>query len=243
MAKQKDDVEVQDEVSPGEYFKRLKGKRQKVTDEVLTGIYDNCATLMDKYSRTIEKERKVIAKGIDTFVYLEDVQRFVEGVQGRVVKIIELERYEREIPDDVVEAYEKVKDLFSKFVVVFTDYTKEHEKKAKKERDPILFGMFQDKNVEANGFISSATGRNCDLTLDKLVVEMKKETKNDVEFKLRDPLNLDEVREKIKALEAEQNKGRVNNGNTLYVVNGEDKPENVPKKPVFARIKTFLGIK
>ncbi len=240
MAEEKSPGEVQ-MVTPGEYFNVLKGKKQKINDGILEEIYNNCLILLEKYQRTnqvdamkkllfhldvIEKERQVLAAGLDTFVYLSDVKAYVENVQDRVVKIIELERYEREIPDEIIDAYEKVKDIFSKFFIVFTDYTKEHVDKTKKERDPILFGMFQDKNVEATAerlyFIGDWEDEYCDLTLDRLVSEMKKVNPDvgedtQVEFTLRDPKNLDELRAKLKALDDERRNGRMNNN--LYVVN------------------------
>ncbi len=37
-------------VDPKTYFNKLKGKKQKCTDEVLNGIYTNCMVLMEKYS-------------------------------------------------------------------------------------------------------------------------------------------------------------------------------------------------
>ena len=138
-----------DPVDPLFYFQKLKGKKQKCSDETLNGIYANCLTLMEKYNRTgqidamkkllfhletIERERKVIAAGIDVFVYLDDIKQYINDVGDKVVKIIELDRYEREVPDEIVAKYEKVKDIFDRFIVVFTDYTKQHTEKTQKAR-------------------------------------------------------------------------------------------------------------
>lgn len=235
-----------DPVDPLFYFQKLKGKKQKCSDETLNGIYANCLTLMEKYNRTgqidamkkllfhletIERERKVIAAGIDVFVYLDDIKQYINDVGDKVVKIIELDRYEREVPDEVVAKYEKVKDIFDRFIVVFTDYTKQHTEKTqktRKERDPILFGMFQNKKgrdtitAERCYFIGDWEDEYCDLTLEKLVSEMRPDLRREGEptvFQLHDPVNLDEIRAKLKAIEEEQNKGRmtsfsVNNINT-----------------------------
>ena len=237
------DTEVKEEsVDPRFYFDQLKCKKQRNSDTQLDVIYSNCMLLMEKYNRTsqidamkkllfhldtIEKERKAIAAGVDVFVYLEDIKNYISKVGDKVVKIIELDRYEREVPDDVVAKYEKVKDLFTRFIVVFTDYTSQHLDKAKKERkerDPILFGMFQAKEgrdvvtAERCYFIGDWEDEYCDLTLDKLVSEMRPDLREKGEptvFQLHDPASLDEIRAKLKALEEEKNKGRMSS----FVVN------------------------
>jgi len=126
-----DKVDSKGPVDPKTYFNKLKGKKQKCTDEVLNGIYTNCMVLMEKYQltgqldamkkllfhlETIERERKVLAAGIDIFVYLDDIKQYINDVGDKVVKIIELDRYEREVPDEVVAKYVKVKDLFDRFI-------------------------------------------------------------------------------------------------------------------------------
>lgn len=241
-----DKVEGKGPVDPKTYFNKLKSKKQKCTDEVLNGIYTNCMTLMEKYQltgqldamkkllfhlETIERERKVLAAGIDIFVYLDDIKQYINEVGDKVVKIIELDRYEREVPDEVVAKYVKVKDLFDRFIVVFTDYTKQHvdkTQKTRKERDPILFGMFQNKKggrrdtitSERCYFIGDWEDEFCDLTLEKLVAEMRPDLQAKGEptvFQLHDPVSLDELRAKIKAIEEEKERGRVslNTGTAL----------------------------
>lgn len=227
-------------VSPKEYFNALKSKKQTITDADLDVIYDNCLQLFQKYERAgqldamkklmfhldvIEKEHQALARGINTFVYLADVKHYVENVQDRVVKIIEIERYEREIPEDIIAAYESVKDLFTKFFIVFTDYTKEHVDKTKKERDPILFGMFQNKDVESTAerlyFIGDWEDEYCDLTLDRLISgmkEVKRDKSEPVAFEAQDTRTLDDFRAKVKALEEEKRKGKMMSGSSLYTI-------------------------
>jgi hypothetical protein len=244
-------------VTPGEYFTTLKNKKQSITTGALSDIYDNCLQLLEKYEKTnqvdamkklmyhlevIEKEHAVLATGIDTFVYLSDVKQFIEKVQDRVVKIIELERYEREIPDDVIAKWEPVKDIFTEFLVVFTDYTKEHVDKTKKERDPILFGMFQDKETKTTAdrlyFIGDWEDEYCDLTLNKLVVAMKSESSGkEVEFKFRDPANIVELRAKLKALDDEKRNGRMNS-NFIYQSNATTSTALVTNGIVLTQEKT-----
>lgn len=71
----------------------------------------------------IEKEREIVSMGINTFVYRDDIEYYINNVASDIVKIIELERYEREIPDEIVEVIAKVKDKFDQLYIVFTDYT------------------------------------------------------------------------------------------------------------------------
>jgi hypothetical protein len=243
-----DKAEEKGPVDPKTYFNKLKSKKQKCTDEVLNGIYTNCMTLMEKYQltgqidamkkllfhlETIERERKVLASGIDIFVYLDDIKQYINDVGDKVVKIIELDRYEREIPDEVVAKYVKVKDLFDRFIIVFTDYTKQYvdkTQKSRKERDPILFGLFQDKKSERRDtvtsercyFIGDWEDEFCDLTLEKLVAEMRPDLKAAGEptvFQLYDPVNIEELRAKIKAIEEEKNRGRVSSlTGTMFTV-------------------------
>ena len=150
------------EMSPSKYFEILKDRKRTITDKDLIKFYDNAISLLNKYQttgqiegmkklifliETVEKEREIVKLGINTFVYYEDVEDYIDNIAKNVVKIIELERYERDIPDEVVEIISQTKHLFTKFYVVFTDYTGRIERQVQKERrekDPILFGTFQD---------------------------------------------------------------------------------------------------
>ncbi|EOE7167609.1 hypothetical protein ACKTJR_002714 [Clostridioides difficile] len=121
-----------------------------------------------------EKERKIIELGIDTFVYKEDIEKYIDGISKNTVKIIELENYEREIPDEIVEIIEKTKDIFDKMYVLFTDYTGKITKEISKERrdkDPILFGIFSDEKsraiVDRFYYLGDWEDEYCDLTLKK----------------------------------------------------------------------------
>lgn len=116
--------------------------------------------------------------GINTFIYKDTIEDYIENVAGKTVKIIELSRYMREIPDELVDTIEKSKDLFDEFYVVFTDYTGKEERKVEKERrdkDPILFGVFKNRTNVADRFyfLGDWVDEYCDLTLDKLVAQYK----------------------------------------------------------------------
>ena len=105
------------EYTPDEYFHIIKERRQNITDTDLQKIYDNCLELLNKYRITgqskgarkllfhldcIEKEREIVAAGVDAFIYRDDIEEYIDHIAKDVVKIIELENYEREIPDEIV---------------------------------------------------------------------------------------------------------------------------------------------
>lgn len=252
------------ELSPTQYFDLVKDKKNKINDEELERIYTNCLILLEKYIKTgqaaaakklmfhletIEKERELVKMGIDTFVYRDDIEEFIQSVSKDVVKITNLEKYEREIPDEVVETLEKVKSLFDKCYIVFTDYTGKFEKQVQKERrdkDPILFGTFQDLDsgavVDRFYFIADWEDAYCDLTLDKMVNVMRKDRNKTIAMNISTPANLDELKAQLNKLEATsipQMAGRTDiEGLDIHYKISEDKP-----KSFFSKVKTFLSRK
>ncbi|WP_368900779.1 hypothetical protein [Oceanobacillus oncorhynchi] len=241
---------IKEEYSPSEYFVMVKDKKNKSSDQMLNRVYDNCLNLLNKYKvtgqtsaakkmifhlETIEKEREIIKSGINTFVYKDDIEEFIENVANDVVKIIELEKYEREVPDEVIQDFEKVKHLFDQCYVVFTDYTGKIEKQIEKERDPILFGTFQDKDsrtvVDRFYFIGDWEDEYCDLTLDKMVNQMKKSKNTNIEMTINTPEDIDNFKEQLSKLEPKGNRFVVNN-------NQAEK-----KKGLIGKVKTFLSKK
>lgn len=241
-------VEPLQELSPSEYFELVKDKKNNVTDEVLTQIYDNCLTLLNKYKMTgqtramrkllfhlemIEKEREIIKLGINTFVYRDDIEEFIEKVASDVVKIINLQDYEREIPDDIAFAVEKAKPHFNRFYVVFTDYTGKVEKQVTKERrdkDPILFATNQDVDtqtvIDRFYFIGDWEDEYCDLTLDKMVNQFEAKEKRNIAVNISTPKDLADLKEQLAALEPRERVFAMTN--------------NKPKS-FFKKVKSFLG--
>ena len=239
--------------SAKEYFEILKSKKQKIDSVKLDSIYDNCLTLLNKYTITgqvdalkklifhiesLEAERKVLSLGIDTFVYLSDIKEYIGKVPGRVVKIIELHRYEREVPDEIVQSIEKIKNIFTELFVVFTDYTGDHEKKHKKETDPILFGMFKDKNsasvVERMYYIGDWEDEYCDLTFDKLIAEMKSCSNINIEHKIKLPQDIEELKSQLKNLKRNE-RFEDSNEEAEYLIRATE------KKSFFKKIKSFIN--
>lgn len=218
------------ELSPSEYFDLLKGKRKEITDKELSKFYDNALSLLNKYMitgqtaaikklifliETVEKERKLVKSGFNTFVYRDDIEDYIDNVAKDTVKIIELERYEREIPDEIVEVISETKELFDKMYIVFTDYTGKVERQVERERrakDPILFGTFQNpKNrilVERFYFLGDWEDEYCDLTLDKLVAQMENQGKK-VEHKISTPEDIEKLKQQLEQLTPTENSYRV----------------------------------
>ncbi|UXU70177.1 hypothetical protein [Mammaliicoccus sciuri] len=213
------------EMSPSAYFNEVKNKKNVVTDTSLDEYYNNCLRLITKYENTgqkkaleklihltscVEKERIVIKSGVDTFVYRDDVFEYIEDVANDVVKIIEMENYSRDIPDDVIEKYNQTKGLFDKFYVLFTDYTGNSERKVqaeKREKDPILFGVFVEK-INGNNYLNDRMyvigdweDEYCDLTLEKMVNEYKDSKGKDIGNEIKIPDDLESLINKIASKE------------------------------------------
>ena len=236
--------------TPDEFFTELKSKKMQMTAEGLDEIYDNCLALLGEYHRTgqiaaqkklifhidnIMKEKQLVDMGIDTFIYKSDIDDYIHQVNDRVVKIIELERYERRIPEEIIQAIEKSKGIFSQMYVLYTDYTGREERKVEKERrnrDPILFGTFQDRNIQAivERFyvLGDWVDEYCDLTLDKMVAEMKQITGTDITKKISTPANLSELRNQLDNLSYD---------GMNWV---QDNPTPAKKVGFFDKIRSFL---
>lgn len=209
------------DVSPSAYFNEVKDKKNIVTDKSLDEYYNNCLKLITKYESTgqkkaleklihltscVEKERVVIKSGVDTFVYRDDVFEYIEDVANNVVKIIEMENYSRDIPDDVIEKYNQTKALFDKFYILFTDYNGKEERRVvaeEREKDPILFGVFV-KEINGNNYLNDRMyvigdweDEYCDLTLEKMVSEYKDAKGKDIDNAVQIPIDLENLIAKL----------------------------------------------
>lgn len=215
------------DITPFEYFEGVKDKINEIDLGYLNNLYDNCTVLLKKYQITgqvkaakklqfhlesLIKEIDIIQLGINKFVYRDDIEEFIDHVSDKPVKIIELENYDREIPDDIVDLIEKVKDKFDRMYVVFTDYTGETTKRVEKERrekDPILFGTLQSKEtntvIDRFYYVGDWIDEYCDLTLDKMVYQMKNKKQIDIARELKIPETLDELREQLTKLDFTKN--------------------------------------
>lgn len=242
-----------EELTPSEYFEYVKSKKNTITDKDLQGYYSNCLELINKYNITgqtngmrklifhlqsIEKERELVKMGITTFIYREDIEHYIDKIAHDTVKVIELERYEREIPDEVVEVIAKVKNLFDQLYVLFTDYTGEteqqliREKRLEVSKDPILFGTFIDRSSRGISnrfyFLADWVDEYCDLTLNKLVNEVKAKESRNVAITISTPKDIEALKKQLSDLEA--------TGNGSFRIN----PEKSKNDNLFKRISTFF---
>ena len=195
LQKGKPEIDKAKEMTPAEYFEYIKDKQNEITDKELLKVYENILRMMERYTvtgqkkpleklqylaRVMEKEIPVVQAGYNKFVYRWDVEEYIESVKDECVFIIEMENYEREFPDEVIDKIIEAKEVFGdNLFVIYTDYTQKTAKKVAKERrekDPILFGAIMDGDVcfDRLYFICDWTDEFCDLTLDQLAEKWDK---------------------------------------------------------------------
>lgn len=131
--------------------------------------------------KTLSKELELMTDyKINQYVERDAIFKYIEDTELREVKISSIKDYMREIPDEAVEMVANTREVFDDFLILFTDYTGETAKQADAlviEKDPILFGVFYDEDndevMERFYFLYDWEDAYCDLTLDKLIMEYK----------------------------------------------------------------------
>lgn len=211
-------------ITPSQYFDYVKGAKKQITTEALKNSYGVFISLAEKYSKlgqteslkklsflvdTLIKEEKLIELGITTYVYKDVIEDYITNVADKTVKIIELSRYMREIPDLLVDTITKSRDIFDEIYVVFTDYTGKEERKVEKERrdkDPILFGAFKSGSNVADRFyfLGDWVDEYCDLTLDKMVEEYTEKYGNSPSVETKIPKSSEELLSILKSYKADE---------------------------------------
>lgn len=260
LERKEEDVKT---ISPYEYFQNMKGKLQTMDDERLEKVYQNAIYLAERYNRTgqtkglrklkfhiesIVKEKQILDAGINKFVYRSDIEEYIQDVADKQVVILDLKSYERNLPDEIIEALEKVKDLFDEFYIVCTDYTGEMTRRVQEERrekDPILFGAFLDREKNAINerfyYIGDWIDDYCDLTLDKMVAEMKEETgRNILNDMLPIPKTQEELQDQLNSLNLKEDEST--NSVKLTLISSSD-DSTKKRSSFFTRIKTFFSKK
>ena len=119
--------EEQKEISPAEYFEMVKSKMEEETEENIKLLYNTTMSKLKKYMITgqvkaakelyarclyLEKEIKLIRQGITQYVLRTDIDKYIEEIAGKCVCIIELENFDRDIPDDIIDKVAETKDIF-----------------------------------------------------------------------------------------------------------------------------------
>lgn len=215
-----------DDISPTDYFNYVKDMKKDIKDENLQSVADNCLTLLNKTKLTgqtsmakkifnqyslIMKELKAASFGFETIVYKSDIEKFITDISKHPVKIIELDKYPREIDDSVLDKLmlAKENELFDEYYVLFTDYTGEETKQIAKERrdkDPILFGAF--KNEDKNGipeerffYIGDWIDKYCELTLEEMLVQYETSESIGAKYIIDIPKDVNELKEYMGMLE------------------------------------------
>lgn len=250
-------------ITPYEYFQNMKGKLQTMDDERLEKVYQNAIYLAERYNRTgqtkglrklkfhiesIVKEKQILDAGINKFVYRSDIEEYIQDVADKQVVILDLKSYERNLPDEIIEALEKVKDLFDEFYIVCTDYTGEMARRVQEERrekDPILFGAFLDREKNAINerfyYIGDWIDDYCDLTLDKMVAEMEEETgRNILNDMLPIPKTQEELQDQLNSLNLKEDEST--NSVKLTLISSLD-DSTKKRSSFFTRIRTFFSKK
>ena len=256
-----------EKISPSQYFDYLKNAKNDITTEALKESYSVFLKLAEKYTKlgqkeslkklcfladTLKKEEKLIELGITTYIYKDVIEDYIENVADKTVKIIELSRYMREVPDELVETIEKSKDLFDEFYVVFTDYTGKEERKVEKERrdkDPILFGVFKNNSNVADRFyfLGDWVDEYCDLTLDKMVEQYQENKGYSPAVETKIPETTDELIEILKSYKIDEKKDRDyslkitsddNVGINSFIKTND--VEDEPKKSFFDKVRSIF---
>lgn len=245
--------EVKEQMDPQDYFEYVKSMKEKMTDEFLDNLHkiimkqigkamvtgQNLQTRRLAYSLgVIKREHELVKRGLDVYVLRESIEKFINEVADKAVKVVDLEFYPREIPDAIAEKVQRLKEdkVFDNFYVLFTDYTGETTKEVTKERmrrDPILFGTFEHKiddiwNIcDRFYFVGDWEDEYCDLTLTKMVQKMSEKGITDVVNELSLPeVTEDTIRQYVNKLEEveEQNRFRIRT--------------NPKKKSFFQKVRT-----
>ena len=146
---------------------------------------------------------------------------------------------------------EKSKDIFDELYVIFTDYTGKEERKVEKERrdkDPILFGVFKNDGNVADRFyfLGDWVDEYCDLTLDKMVEQYKNKKGVSPKVETSIPQNGEELVELLKRYKIDEKKENsvihIEN-NLVPVTPFYLKSQEESKKGFFSKIRSVFKTK
>lgn len=221
------------DVTPSQYFNLLKGMKHDLdntsVDSVImstkrligTAVATGQKKMADKLATKMQlllKERNAVEKGYKTVVNRTDIQAWIASIvkqdskSNTVSPIVcsELKDYTHEIPPEVIEKLVDARDVFEKFLIIHTDYTGETKRtveKEKRDKDPVLFGLFMVKTDSGNlapsehfFFIADWIDEYCDLTLEQLLKETEKVVGHDPKIPVEEitTTDMDEINELLK---------------------------------------------
>ena len=206
-----DNIFDADSITPSVYFDYVKGLKKNIDESEYAIIIDNALTMLEKTKKTgqIEMAKKLAhqaelamreveaaKEGFDIFIFRKDIETFIDKVEKKSIKIIELNRYTREIPDEKLELIAKAKEIFDELYIVYTDYALKDTKKvakARRDKDPIVFGAFFDKTSDKKDsiyvedrlfFITDWVEEKCDLTLEEIVRQTDDKIGKNITYKV-----------------------------------------------------------
>lgn len=215
-----------DSVTPSLYFDYVKGLKEKLNKAEYDIIIDQALKMINKCKITKQtrmaaelthqvdlalRELNAANNGFDIFVDRKTIEKYITDVEGKAVKIIELSEYTREIPDDVMDKLSKASEIFDQMYIIFTDYTKKESKrvaKARRDKDPIVFGAFLDKTSESDNkiyvedrlfFVADWIDDKCDLTLEQIVRDTKGKENEILTYKVSNPKDEEEVKKYLES--------------------------------------------
>ncbi len=179
-----------------EYFDNIKQKANKVDAQIIDDSLEEITRYIERanklgqtaLSRELKNitalfvyEKRLLNYGIEYYVNMKDIVKFIEQIKGHVIKFCELEYFPRVIPNNVAERIINIKEnnIFDEYYILFTDYandellTKEEEKKRIVNKDPIIFGRF---NIYPNRYymIADWVDEYCDINFDTFIRELSK---------------------------------------------------------------------
>ena len=204
-------------LSSEQYFNILKNKKQVMTQMKLDEFYDNCLAMLERFRITGQidgmkkiaflaeytvKEKQLLDIGITEYVHKYDIDDYIDNISDDDVSIIELSKYERIIPDDIIGKIVTCKDIFDEMYVLFTDYTSQHKRKIESERknnDPILFGVFKSKRTFHDRFyiIGDWEDEYCHLTMEKFLADFHAKGKKVALKDIYTPEKLEELKKML----------------------------------------------
>ena len=226
-------MEKKETITPAEYFDKLKSLKKQNTNESLDEFYETALGLMSKYKmfkqkkmieklmfivECVPKEKQLLDLGVNTFIYKDDIEEYINSIEGKAVKIIEMENYPRDIPEELAPIIEKTSDIFDEFYILFTDYNGREERKVAKERrekDPILLGAFKKNSIMNDRFyyLGDWIDEYCDLTLEKLIAEAGTSILRNINI----PENKQELIDECNSLIEKNNRFIITNTNNISV--------------------------
>jgi len=189
-----------------DYFLQIKKDIQMLNEDKLSDELSSCITTAEYFQKSgqmiglekllfliscIKKELELNKLGFELYVERSSIEAYiniVEEEQKKPISFIELERYERIIPKEIIKNIEKTRHIFDEYYILFTDYSGSYQKMTEKEKeririekDPILFGtfkqdqrLFEYRTYSRLYYLGDWIDEYCDITLEKFVTGLAK---------------------------------------------------------------------